>query len=165
MLLKFAGIVISDDVREFDYSYYLGEDYKQTSTLPGQPSTVVCNHQSSFDNFVLTSRHKLNFLADWWTSKVPIIGKLYTAGGCLWVKLSGTEEERAQVRHDIERRQRLAENNPQVNTLGIFPEGMVSNGVYLLPFKKGAFEANTSIKPLVIKYSFKVISPQLCTKL
>ena len=84
MLLKFAGIVISDDVREFDYSYYLGEDYKQTSTLPGQPSTVVCNHQSSFDNFVLTSRHKLNFL----------------------------EEERAQVRHDIERRQRLAENNP-----------------------------------------------------
>jgi hypothetical protein len=40
-------------------------------------------------------------------------------------------------------------------------EGFTSNNLYLMPFKKGAFEANCSLKPLVYKYDFDLISPML----
>jgi 1-acyl-sn-glycerol-3-phosphate acyltransferase len=36
-------------------------------------------------------------------------------------------------------RQGIAEETSQVNQVGIFPEGSISNGAYILPFKKGAF--------------------------
>ena len=44
--------------------------------------------------------------------------------------------------------------------LGIFPEGLVTNNKYLLPFKRGAFCANLSIRPVVLKYQFDYVSSQ-----
>jgi lysophosphatidylcholine acyltransferase / lyso-PAF acetyltransferase len=41
----------------------------------------------------------------------------------------------------------------------VFPEGGTSNGKYLLPFKRGAFAALRSVKPVVLKYSYGTLSP------
>ena len=45
------------------------------------------------------------------------------------------------------------------NPLGIFPEGTATNGVNLLPFKKGAFISLTPIKPVIIKFTGPYFSP------
>jgi lysophosphatidylcholine acyltransferase/lyso-PAF acetyltransferase len=37
--------------------------------------------------------------------------------------------------------------------LVIYPEGTTTNGTCILPFKKGAFMAETTYKPVVLKYS------------
>ncbi len=47
------------------------------------------------------------------------------------------------------------------NPVCIFVEGSVSNGNYILPFKRGAFEGLRSIRPLVLKYKYSSVSPQL----
>lgn len=41
----------------------------------------------------------------------------------------------------------------------IFPEGGTSNGKYLLAFKRGAFSSLRTVKPVVIKYEYGVMSP------
>ena len=44
--------------------------------------------------------------------------------------------------------------------LCIFPEGVMNNNKYLMPFKKGAFETEASVKPVAIKYDYDIVSPQ-----
>ncbi|KAL6504672.1 Lysophospholipid acyltransferase lpeat1 [Orobanche hederae] len=41
----------------------------------------------------------------------------------------------------------------------LFPEGTTTNGDYLLPFKTGAFLANTPVVPIILRYPFQRLSP------
>ena len=43
------GISLTNVHQEFDYSYYLGPDYKETQKKYTHPSTVVCNHTNMHD--------------------------------------------------------------------------------------------------------------------
>ena len=69
------------------------------------------------------------------------------------------KDERDKVVRIVKERQILAESSLDYNPMGIFPEGSVSNGRQVLPFKRGAFEALLSIKPLALQYEFDNISP------
>ena len=40
---------------DFDYSEYLGKDYKKTQKLPKLAPTVISNHQAWIDNIALTA--------------------------------------------------------------------------------------------------------------
>lgn len=41
----------------------------------------------------------------------------------------------------------------------VFPEGGTSNGRYLLAFKRGAFQGSRAVKPLVMKFTYGILSP------
>ena len=43
--------------------------------------------------------------------------------------------------------------------IGIFPESTLVNNRSILPFKRGAFVAGLSVRPIVLKYDWKLISP------
>lgn len=49
--------------------------------------------------------------------------------------------------------------------VGIFAEGCVSNGKYVLPLKKGAFESGRSIQPVSIRYDWTILNPMFCPSL
>lgn len=46
--------------------------------------------------------------------------------------------------------------------VGIFAEGCVSNGNYIMPLKKGAFESGKSIRPVSIWYDWDLVNPMFC---
>ena len=49
--------------------------------------------------------------------------------------------------------------NCKKSTLLIAPEGHMTNGNYILPFKKGAFLPLVPIQPVVLKYHYKFLNP------
>lgn len=53
----------------------------------------------------------------------------------------------------------MIEETGEYPPICIFPEGGTSNGRYLLAFKRGAFAANRTVKPIVLRYSYGVLSP------
>ena len=78
-----------------------------------------------------------------------------SAAKCLdsiFIPRAGSDEERAQIIKQIGDRQKQIEDEGKLNSLVIYPEGTTSNGTCILPFKKGAFMAETSYKPVVLKY-------------
>ena len=48
--------------------------------------------------------------------------------------------------------QKLHSQGKKKKPLVIFPEGMTSNGKYILGFKPGAFIGEYSVRPLILKY-------------
>lgn len=66
----------------------------------------------------------------------------------------GTDDtKRAQALEAIKDRQDLIESTGDYTQLLIFPEGATSNGTSLLTFKKGAFIAEKTVTPVVMKFS------------
>lgn len=60
----------------------------------------------------------------------------------------------------IEERQDAVEKTAKHSPLIVFPEGGTTNGRYLLKFKKGAFNAQKRIQPIILKYTVKgTLSP------
>ncbi len=49
--------------------------------------------------------------------------------------------------------------DPEVPALAVFPEGGTSNGLFLLRFKRGAFEALSPIKPVYAQYYSPFVNP------
>lgn len=148
---------------EFDYSPYLGPNYLKKHHTVKQASTLVSNHFGYYDNFAICRFFPANFIVSDVFRTMPLMGKLYTAVGSVFVNITSnsSQEQRNKVVEIIKYRQEFAEGNIDSNPVCIFPEGSVSNGRYILPFKRGAFEACKSIKPLVLKYEFNQVSPQL----
>jgi hypothetical protein len=52
-----------------------------------------------------------------------------------------------------------AESNADYGQLVVYAEGFTTNNCTLMPFKRGVFDANLSVKPMVLKYEYKVVSP------
>ena len=157
-----SGLSIVDKhLTDYDYSYYLGSEYKGKQRLPVQTPTLISNHVSQYDNVAICARYSPDFVADSATLKMPIIGKLNIFAGCLFVSIEGekSNDERNKIMDVIRERQVLAEKTKEVNQVAIFPEGSTSNGNYLLPLKRGAFDSFKPIKPIVLKYSDYWISP------
>ena len=62
--------------REYDYSYYLGPDYKKTQDLPVKAGLIVCNHQSWLDAPVLLTTLLPGFVTSKEASKVPVLREM-----------------------------------------------------------------------------------------
>ena len=84
---------------------------------------------------------------------MPLMGAAAKCLDSIFIPRAGSDEERKQIIKQIGDRQKLIEDQGELNSLVIYPEGTTSNGTCILPFKKGAFMAETSYKPVVLKYS------------
>ena len=91
--IVFGYYTVFSDV-EFDYSYYLGPDYKETQKKYTHPSTIVSNHSSYHDHHVLGMRFAPCFVAGIHASK-GLVGLVYKTGGtCFIDSLSNSEDAR-----------------------------------------------------------------------
>lgn len=119
-------------------------------------STVICNHLGFTEGFnlLLCPLHP-SFAAKDSLRKLPIFGKLCEGHQTLFVNRAGTAEERKKLVETIMERQIAIEDaGRRLNPICIFPEGTTTNGQYLMPFKRGAFQAMRTIRPCFIKLNF-----------
>ena len=89
--------------------------------------------------------------------KIPIIGSIVTNSQTLYFNRKDPEE-RKNILSKIQERIRLAETTTMA-PLVIFPEGTVSNGDYLLTFKKGAFFGLRPCRVLCYRYETNEYKP------
>jgi len=74
LILFFAGMRTSTKKTDFDYSAYLGSDYKEATNAPKYLSTYVSNHTSWLDVPVLIANLKCAFASKKTFKKTPIFG-------------------------------------------------------------------------------------------
>lgn len=85
---------------DYDYSQYLGKDYKKDKQPP-YISTLISNHVSWTDIIVYISQYQPAFAAKKELRKIPVFGLLCNAIGTLFIARGGTKEERDQIIDDI----------------------------------------------------------------
>lgn len=144
---------------EFDYKKYLGPDWKPNKNL--KPSTIISNHQSWMDIMVHSTRQPPSHVAKVTTKKVPFLGYVSQAVGCLYTDRSGQKNVNQGLTDVISERQQMCEKG-LYPPLIIYPEGGTSNGKQLLKFKRGAFMGLHSIQPIVIKYNSPFFDAENC---
>ena len=69
------GISVNHLDVDYDYSYYLGPNYKEIQKKYTHPSTVVANHSNSHDLFLLSSRYTPRFIGSR-VADLPVLGYL-----------------------------------------------------------------------------------------
>ncbi|MES2945277.1 MAG: lysophospholipid acyltransferase family protein [Pseudomonadota bacterium] len=113
------------------------------------PMLMVANHISWLD---ITSLHAAGFCrfvskAD--IKKWPVIGRLATGVGTLFIERESRRDAMRVVQHMTERL-RVGD------VIGVFPEGTTSDGVSLLPFHANLFQAaitaNVPVQPIALQF-------------
>ena len=113
------------------------------------PVMLVSNHISWLD---ITSLHAARFCRFVSKSELlawPVIGKLASGVGTLFVERASSRDAMRVVRH-------MAERLAAGDVLAVFPEGTTSDGVSLLPFHANMFEAaiaaNAPVQPVALQF-------------
>ena len=83
---------------DFDYSEYLGKDYKKTQQLLQYPpgSYVIQGHASWIDNLISIAEYGCSFAGKESLKRNPLIGDILNTHGMVFVNRAGTEAERNQ---------------------------------------------------------------------
>lgn len=109
---------------------------------------VFPNHVSYLDILVLLAITPVSFLAKAEVRKMPFIGWIAKAIGCVFVERT-SKESRQAARHSLS----LMTYFPPIV---LYPEGKRGEGTELLPFRYGAFEIVTDVGaevlPCIITY-------------
>jgi 1-acyl-sn-glycerol-3-phosphate acyltransferase len=84
---------IERKVVDYDYSEYLGKDYKKDEE-PKFISTFISNHVSWSDIIVYIFQYQPAFAAKKELRKIPVFGLLCQAIGCIFIARGGTQDER-----------------------------------------------------------------------
>jgi 1-acyl-sn-glycerol-3-phosphate acyltransferase len=94
-----SGIKVVRQDTDFDYTPYLGPNYRKNHSAVKQASTLVSNHQSFYDNFVICRLFPANFIAQSAFLAIPLLGLMYAAVGAIFVDITsdGTHAEREKV--------------------------------------------------------------------
>ena len=150
------------DVKDnyFDYTPYLGPDWKKTISY-GKAGSIVANHQSWIDILVHMYRQIPSHTAKTATLYLPFIGYISECAGCLFLDRDGSKEEKKNTIKQIIERQKECEK-------GIYPpliqyvEGGTTNGRELIQFKKGAFVGLHSVQPVIVQYKSALIDIDQC---
>jgi Acyltransferase len=82
---------------DFDYSEYLGVGYKANTIGPKYISTYVANHTGWADIVAMICYFRPAFAAKKALKKVPLIGLLTSALGCIFISRGGTIDERNRI--------------------------------------------------------------------
>lgn len=88
------GLRMSRQEKDFDYTPFLGPNYKETSVYPKFFSTYVSNHTSWLDILLMIAYNRPAFTPKKALIKIPVLGLLTEALGCIFIARGGTEEER-----------------------------------------------------------------------
>ena len=129
--------------------HLLHVDIRMTGALAHPNVTVVANHVSWLDIFALHAVGPVRFIAKSEIARWPLIGRLVRGVGTLFV-------ERAR-RHDTHRVNReIAAALADGDIVAVFPEGTVTNGTMVLPFKGSLLQpivdARGAVQPVALRY-------------
>ncbi len=110
---------------------------------------IVANHISWLDIFVLNALQPSRFIAKAELRRWPVVGRLITGVGTLFV-----ERERRRHTHMVNRHAAAALARGDV--IAIFPEGTTTDGTIVLPFHGSLLqpivEAEGRVQPIAIRY-------------
>jgi 1-acyl-sn-glycerol-3-phosphate acyltransferase len=81
----------------YDYSAFLGPNYKETTKPPRYLSTYVSNHASWLDVPIIISHLRPAFASKKTFKTVPVFGILVQALGCLFISRGASAEKREQI--------------------------------------------------------------------
>lgn len=164
----FAGLCISIFPRRFGVSFgsfgskilciAFGLSIIEKGARMKNIKCVVANHNSALDAVVLLC-HRCCFVSMHAVRDLPFIGAVAKGIGCIFVARDSAESR-------LEAKTKIAEyvSSPKtVSPLAIFPEGSTNNGLYILQFRRGAFEPNVPVQPVRIEFedfnlNFTIIS-------
>ena len=128
------------------YAKYLGKDYKLS--YDKKFATVIGNHCSFIDAFFYGWQFACSYISKKTASKVPLIRTIAIYNKTLYLDRTN-EEDRHKVADEISNRQRNILSGEFNTQLCIFPEGTITNGKYIIKFKRGAFMALLPLKPMI----------------
>jgi 1-acyl-sn-glycerol-3-phosphate acyltransferase len=161
--LFIAGTRTSLKFVDVDYSFYLGPNYKNNVKKIKRTSTIVCNHVSWLDPVVLIKNVRPAFAPSSEFKTVPVLSTLIDCIDSIYIPRGGSEEKKAQALAAIRDRQELIEETGKYAPFLIFAEGGTTNGTGLIKFKKGAFFAERTIRPMFMKYKYHTVNPAFDT--
>ena len=116
----------------------------------GHPNVVVvANHVSWLDIFALHAAGPVRFIAKSEIARWPVLGRLVAGVGTLFI-----ERERRRDAHRVNRD--IAQALADGDIVAVFPEGTVSDGSVVLPFKgsllQPVVESAGYVQPVAIRY-------------
>lgn len=115
---------------------------------------VVANHLAPWEAFALMHFAGTTFISRAENFKIPVFGTVLR--GLQSVSVNRDESQsRDAVASEIRRRT----TEPGWPRTGIFPEGTVTNGKFLLQFRTGAFQAGVPVQPVVVNYLYRHCDP------
>ena len=126
------------------YRKYFGNDYDFSKT---KFSIYISNHYGWVESLFYVIRITPGFIAKAELGQIQIVSAIIRNIDCLLVKRADRDDKVKMVKQ-MKIRQEMFYNGETETPLLIYPEGTVSNGEYLLEFKKGAFMNLMPIKPL-----------------
>lgn len=142
MLLGTGVIWISQEKVKYDYSKYLGPDWKLSFD---NPSTIVENHSCWLD--ILTSIYLKfpGFAAKEGIRNWPFCAAIAHGNSTFYLnRATTTKEDREFQLQEINRRQEEVKKGLYPPII-LYPEGGTTNNTELLQFKGGAFRGLHSI--------------------
>lgn len=129
---------------------YAGIALEIRGTPPaGGPVVLVANHLSWLDISVMHAARHCRFISKSDVQRWPVIGRLATAAGTLYIERNTRRDAMRIVRLMQEALQRR-------EVLGVFPEGTTGDGTALLPFHanllQAAVLADAPVQPVGLRF-------------
>jgi 1-acyl-sn-glycerol-3-phosphate acyltransferase len=119
-----------------------------TPPLSG-PVLLVANHISWLDILVMHAARHCRFIAKSEVHHWPLIGRLATGAGTLYIEREKRRDAMRVVHH-------MAERLRAGEVLAVFPEGTTTDGTRLLPFHgnlvQAAISAQAPVLPMALRY-------------
>ena len=121
---------------------------KGQGAVPG-PLLLAANHISWLDIISMHAARYCRFVSKADIKQWPVIGRLATGGGTLFIERASRRDAMRVVHHMTER---LCAGD----VIGVFPEGTTSNGQSLLPFHANLFQAaiaaDAPVQPVALQF-------------
>lgn len=133
-----------------------------STAVEAKTAVYVANHVSWLDILVLMEQHFPAFISKASVKQLPLVGVIASSMQCIFAereKTNGGDGQNgagAQVKAHVARR---VADSRTCRPLVAFPEGTTTNGMFLLPFKTGAFLAGVPVQPVLLQYSRSPFSP------
>jgi 1-acyl-sn-glycerol-3-phosphate acyltransferase len=113
------------------------------------PVLLVANHISWLDILVMHAARHCRFVAKADVRRWPLIGRLATGAGTLYIERESRRDAVRVVHH-------MADSLQRGDVVAVFPEGTTSDGVALLPFHgnliQAAISAGAPVQPVALRF-------------
>lgn len=132
----------------FDIRLEVREAVPGAAALPG-PLLLAANHISWLDITALHAARFCRFISKADVLRWPLIGRLASGAGTLFIKRESRRDAQRVVHH-------MAERLKAGDVLAVFPEGTTSEGDDLLPFHANLLQAAVSsdapVQPVALEF-------------
>lgn len=118
------------------YKKYLGPDFEISYDEPF--CAVISNHCSWVESYYFNAKYNAGYVSKKSAQKVPLISHVGRYNKTIYCDRQ-SEADRLKAVEAIANRQKGLMSGAEKTQLAIYPEGTMSNGTYLIKFKRGAF--------------------------